>query len=176
MPRTSAARSVQQEEFDRTVKPEFADCRSYLHAWRPLRVHEEGVLVVQTLICTRCGTERDQEFNRRTHKSQRRGAYRHPEGYLFKGGGRFTAEERDDVQWKGLQSFIVERAELSAQRRKNGEAADPEAEKLAKLLEFKPLAAKKVSAAVPRKKPAAAPRGQAARSRKQPVKRKRTGS
>lgn len=91
--------SRDEDEIDRTVKPQYRMCRAYGHAWEPTTVKKDGILFLQGLICIRCKVERTISINPRSKLSESRGySYKNAEGYLFKGGGALTPEERGQLR------------------------------------------------------------------------------
>lgn len=148
-----SARSEQAEAVDRTVPDEYRACRGYRHAWDPfgaLRVQIRGHEVVQTIQCMRCPTEKDIAYNPLTHESRTIGT-RYPEDYVFKEGGRFTTKEVDELRWSAISGVVGDRVRKSQERRKKGEAADPEVEQLAQLIELKPRKKPPAKKRAPRK-------------------------
>lgn len=82
---------------ERQVQAEHRMCRVFMHAWEYTTVKREGGVYLQGLTCIRCGTERFMKVDPKT--GEIRGArYRYSEGYLLKGGGALSHEERAELR------------------------------------------------------------------------------
>lgn len=93
---------------DRDVQPEYRKCRSWGHAWDYTTVQKQGVIYLQGLVCLRCTAERYVKINSRSGVSTG-GRYSYPDGYLFKGGGALTPEERGELRLAEIQGHIPTR-------------------------------------------------------------------
>ncbi|AHJ86400.1 hypothetical protein 40AC_36 [Mycobacterium phage 40AC] len=87
------------DEFDqdRTVAAQHRMCRVFMHAWDYTTVKRDGSNYLQGLVCIRCGTERFMKINAKTGLPGGN-KYRYADGYLFKGGGALTQQERGELR------------------------------------------------------------------------------
>ena len=100
----------------REIDPRYSTCRTWQHAWEPTTVERQGGEYVQGLRCLRCTTERFVKVNARTgHRDGNK--YLYPEGYLLKGGGALTADERAEIRLAEVKGYLAARDELAHRRR-----------------------------------------------------------
>lgn len=99
---------VEPQELGEAIKglrPEFVQCRDYLHAWRPFTCQWMPSFNVYEAReqCMRCGTIRVREMDRRGHVLARR--YEYPEGYSMKGYGRLSGDDRDAIRLASIMNL-----------------------------------------------------------------------
>jgi len=63
---------------------QFLLCRDLRHSWAVRGYYRKEGVVVRSLVCDRCGTERTDRW--RASGERDRVVYRHPEGYELRGG------------------------------------------------------------------------------------------
>jgi hypothetical protein len=80
-------------------------CRARGHAWEDWRAHLFGRNgsrgAMEILRCSRCGSERQQDLDR--FGTVVKGRYVYPDGYLVKGLGRLTGEDRGLVRLTSIR-------------------------------------------------------------------------
>jgi hypothetical protein len=83
-------------------------CRDYGHSWKPWRAELFGKGGAKgyerALRCARCGTERWQTLTR--YGEVVSGHYIYPDGYLVKGLGRLTGEDRGLVRIASIERTL----------------------------------------------------------------------
>lgn len=67
-------------------------CRDLQHAWSPLTALKARYVIIRTLKCARCDAEKEQTLDKSGYITSTR--MRYPEGYLRKGKGRMTRDDR----------------------------------------------------------------------------------
>lgn len=83
-------------------------CRDYGHAWKPWRAELIGKGGArgyeQALRCTRCDTERWRTLTR--YGEVVSAHYVYPDGYLVKGLGRLTGEDRGQLRVASIERTV----------------------------------------------------------------------
>lgn len=95
----------------KALRPEFLQCRDYLHAWRPFTAQWMPSFNVYEVReqCMRCHTLRIRELDRHGHVLARH--YEYPDGYSMKGLGRLTGDDRDKIRLASLLNIIDKKQE-----------------------------------------------------------------
>jgi len=75
-------------------------CRDLQHSWSPHTARREVDGFVRTLMCTRCGSMKDQRLDRDGYIVKTSMVY--AEGYLRPGEGRLTRDERATLRVRNL--------------------------------------------------------------------------
>jgi hypothetical protein len=81
-------------------------CRRYGHSWRPWRaeVFTRGRGYMEAVRCDRCATERTEECDR--YGGVVSAHYVYPDGYLVKGLGRLTGEDRGQLRIAAIRRRV----------------------------------------------------------------------
>lgn len=79
------------------MDPAHVHCRDYGHSWGPFRVKPIAKGFERTVRCKTCGATQEQLLNARGDIIKKPGR-RYPEGYLVKGLGRLTGEDKGYVR------------------------------------------------------------------------------
>lgn len=96
-----------------TYDQNFVECRDMGHVWRRLDAHPDGDVLIRTLVCERCDTERHESFGRYGEIDTRR--YHHQEGYLLPKGARSGDRTRYTASfWRGITFMQATRAARDA--------------------------------------------------------------
>lgn len=93
---------------DRTVRAEYRMCRVIGHAWDYTTVKQDGREFLQGLVCLRCRTERFLRINARSGVTNG-SRYSYSDGYLFKGGGALTPDERAELRLAEITGHLPKR-------------------------------------------------------------------
>lgn len=93
---------------DRTVQPGYRMCRVFGHAWDYTTVKRDGGEYVQGLVCIRCTTERFIRIDPRSGETNG-SRYTYAEGYLFRGGGALTPQERSELRLTEVTGHLPRR-------------------------------------------------------------------
>lgn len=88
------------------IPNEYVECRDLGHAWRDHRVESLKGGFVQTLICQRCPVQKERVLNRHGDQVQHP-KYIYPEGYVVKGLGFLSHDERSEVRLRAVQQKIA---------------------------------------------------------------------
>jgi hypothetical protein len=92
------------------------ECRRFRqHRWTPSSATKVRGGFNETLICDRCGAEKDRFYNSRGRLTEY-SAVRYPEGYLFTGLGRMGQDGRDAINLVSLRRTVA-RFEATGGRR-----------------------------------------------------------
>jgi hypothetical protein len=105
-PRTvSVASAVERMTFEQL------ECRDFGHAWAPYTARLIGNLggYEYTLRCGRCLTERYRQIGRTGRLLQNK--YRYEPGYLIKGLGQLTTEDRDEFRLAMVRAVLKQMGE-----------------------------------------------------------------
>lgn len=88
------------------LRPEFIQCRDYLHAWRPFTCQWMPSFNVYEARehCMRCGTIRVREMDRHGHVLSKH--YEYPDGYSLKGFGRLSVDDRDAIRLASILNLV----------------------------------------------------------------------
>lgn len=81
-------------------------CRDFGHGWRPWSAEwiPQRRQYAEHLVCTRCQTVRTRLLDE--WGAQLGQGYTYPEGYLVKGLGRLTGDDRNAVRLAGLRAVM----------------------------------------------------------------------
>jgi hypothetical protein len=95
----------------RALRPEYIQCRDYLHAWRPFTCQWMPSFNVYEAReqCMRCGTIRVREMDRRGHVLSKH--YEYPDGYSLKGFGRLSVDDRDSIRLASILNLVEKKEE-----------------------------------------------------------------
>ena len=94
----SRSRSRISRKYLDTAPLEYLECRDMRHGSVAHDVEPVGRDYKQTVRCPRCGTLRTRLVDGRTGIAGPWKSYNHPEGYLRKGQGRMTREQRGQMR------------------------------------------------------------------------------
>ncbi|ALF02174.1 hypothetical protein SEA_LADYBIRD_33 [Mycobacterium phage LadyBird] len=100
-------------ENERTVHAAHRMCRVFQHAWDYTTVKRDGKHFLQGLVCIRCGTERFMKIDARTGLPGGN-SYKYADGYLFKGGGALTTQERGELRLIEVTGHLPRRRRRTA--------------------------------------------------------------
>ena len=83
-------------------------CRVFGHAWEYTTAKRDPGEYVQGLVCIRCSVVRSVRINARNGDRLGSGSYDYSEapGYLFKGGGPLTPDERSELRLAEVQGHL----------------------------------------------------------------------
>lgn len=83
-------------------------CRIYGHAWEYSTAKKDKGEFVQGLTCIRCEVRREVHISARSGDRLNGGGYdyNNAPGYLLKGGGPLTPEERSELRLVEVQSHL----------------------------------------------------------------------
>lgn len=101
------------------LKPNHIDCRFLHHAWQWLDVKEDRRrrLYRQSMLCSRCGTEKFYEISFQgeivTHPR-----YSYADGYLIKGGGGVSAEDRALIRVAAIRHHLTPTPQKKGSRKR----------------------------------------------------------
>lgn len=87
------------------VREEHLECRDYMHSWKPYTAKEvkKGRVVERVLRCERCKTLKKQTLAiRRDRAFLSTGSYQYAEGYLIKGMGHVTQEDKAKLRFRTI--------------------------------------------------------------------------
>ncbi|QLF84599.1 hypothetical protein SEA_GAIL_35 [Mycobacterium phage Gail] len=101
-----------EKEIDRTVAAAHRMCRVFMHAWDYTTVKRDGKNYLQGLVCIRCGTERFMKIDARTGLPGGN-VYKYADGYLFKGGGALSQQERGELRLMEVTGHLPRRRRKS---------------------------------------------------------------
>jgi hypothetical protein len=99
------------------LRTTYLQCRDFGHSWRPYTaVWDSDYNVYRTALrCTRCHTTRHRDINRRGEQLSNR--YDYADGYIIKGSGRLTGEDRDTLRLTSLEQLLGELPQQPSRRR-----------------------------------------------------------
>jgi hypothetical protein len=88
-----------EEEFDRTMSAKYRMCRIFGRAWEYTTARRNKGEYVRGLVCIRCRVQRSMRIDARDGDRLGSGGYDYHDarGYLLKGGGALTADERSEL-------------------------------------------------------------------------------
>jgi hypothetical protein len=87
------------------VLDEHLECRDYMHSWKPYSAKEvqKGRVVERVLRCERCKTLKKQTLViKRGRAFLSTGSYKYSQGYLIKGMGHITQEDKAKLRFRTL--------------------------------------------------------------------------
>ena len=87
------------------VLDEHLECRDYMHSWKPYEAKEiqKGRVVERILRCERCKTLKRQTLViKRGRAFLSTGSYKYAEGYLIKGIGHITQEDKAKLRFRTI--------------------------------------------------------------------------
>jgi hypothetical protein len=85
------------------VEDKFLDCRDLGHSWRHYNAVEEKKYrtITRVVVCSVCRTERRQVLDLKGYLV--RSSYRYAKGYLLKGTGWLTADDRAVMRLRNIR-------------------------------------------------------------------------
>ncbi len=100
-----------QQSEDRVIAAKYRMCRVFQHAWEYTTVHKDHGEYIQGLMCLRCGVQRAVRISARSGDRLGNGGYDYSEapGYLLKGGGPLTPEERSELRLAEIKGHLTGR-------------------------------------------------------------------
>ena len=93
------------------VLEEHLECRDYMHSWKPFSAKEiqKGRVVERVLRCERCKTLKKQTLViKRGHAFLSTGSYKYVDGYLIKGMGHVTQEDKAKLRFRTVVRELSE--------------------------------------------------------------------
>ena len=87
------------------VRDDHLECRDYMHSWKPYAAKEiqKGRMVERVLRCERCKTLKQQTLViKRGRAFLSTGSYKYAEGYLIKGMGHITQEDKAKLRFRSI--------------------------------------------------------------------------
>ena len=94
------------------VREEHLECRDYMHSWQPYQAKEiqKGRVVERVLRCERCKTLKKQTLViKRGRAFLSSGSYKYAEGYLIKGMGHVTQEDKAKLRFRTIVRELTEK-------------------------------------------------------------------
>lgn len=94
------------------VRDEHLECRDYMHSWQPYEAKEvrRGRIVERVLRCERCKTLKKQTLVIKHGKAfLSTGSYKYAEGYLIKGMGHVTQEDKAKLRFRTIVREMAEK-------------------------------------------------------------------
>lgn len=89
------------------ILPDHLECRDMMHAWQPYDVVVEGKKFHQTVQCSRCTYQKTRTLSDTGKVLKKWGKPVYPEGYIIKGLGFLTKEERDEIRMRAMSRTII---------------------------------------------------------------------
>lgn len=86
------------------MRDEYIRCRDMSHSWRPFHIAVLDHCYDQQLRCTRCYTIKHREVSFTGHLLSVH--YEYCDGYVVKGLGRLTGEDRDQLRLESVQRTL----------------------------------------------------------------------
>lgn len=83
------------------VLEQFLDCRDLGHSWQHHDAIESRTTITRIVVCSVCGTQRLQLLDTRGYL--RRSNYKYATGYLLKGTGWLTADDRAVMRLRNIR-------------------------------------------------------------------------
>ena len=87
------------------IREEYLDCRDLGHYWQHMNTEQVYNKTLQqfvrTMLCARCGTERNQTTDNRGYLI--RSSYRYVKDYLLEGNGYLTIDDRAKMRLRNIK-------------------------------------------------------------------------
>ena len=96
------------DEYDRTIAAEYRMCRIFGHARGTHDGQAQAGRYVQGMVCIRCRAQRSVRIDARNGDRLGSGGYDYQAapGYLLKGGGPLTPQERSELRLLGVRGHL----------------------------------------------------------------------